>query len=102
MRCTARLIPVTFRTFFKFNGFATLTDAHDAARLTLDGREVVLLRGDVLTEDLDGASVLVASTFLFPDAVLRALQERLVASLNPGAVIVSGKQFLGCHRGLSC
>lgn len=77
------------------------TASDDDSLLVLDGRELSLTHGDVLTADISGGTVFFVSSLAFPDFVLRGVQDRLVAQMPPGTVAAFSQKIRGCRRGLA-
>lgn len=78
-----------------------VTASDDDSLFVLDGRELSLTHGDVLTADISGGTVFFVSSLAFPDFVLRGVQDRLVAEMPPGTVAAFSQKIRGCHRGLA-
>eukprot|EP00746_Dinoflagellata_sp_MGD_P006665 gnl/MRDRNA2_/MRDRNA2_113102_c0_seq1.p1 gnl/MRDRNA2_/MRDRNA2_113102_c0~~gnl/MRDRNA2_/MRDRNA2_113102_c0_seq1.p1 ORF type:complete len:497 (+),score=102.81 gnl/MRDRNA2_/MRDRNA2_113102_c0_seq1:141-1631(+) len=60
---------------------------------------VLFHEGDFFKLDLSDATVIFTASLVFPDDVLRNL-EGMVTTLPPGTMIISLRQFDGCHPGL--
>lgn len=78
-----------------------ITASDTESQLVLDGRELSLTHGDVLTADISGGTVFFVSSLAFPDFVLRGVQERIVSQMPPGTVAAFSQKIRGCHRGLA-
>lgn len=71
------------------------------SQLVLDGRELSLMHGDVLTADISRGTVFFVSSLAFPDFVLRGVAERFSSQMPPGTVAAFSDKIPGCHRGLA-
>lgn len=71
------------------------------SQLVLNGRELSLMHGDVLTADISRGTVFFVSSLAFPDFVLRGVAERFASQMPPGTVAAFSQKIPGCHRGLA-